>query len=85
MFQAGNQIAAVDRAAPGIVSAVNTWFDYRRAWAVHPWLLAYAALVIVVFAMAVVGTFASNALAILFIPSLAGAYVHHMMVMKRTG
>jgi uncharacterized membrane protein AbrB (regulator of aidB expression) len=62
---------------------VDLWFDYRRVWATHPLLLAYAALVIVVFAMAIVGTVMRNPLAILFVPALAGAYVHHMLVMKR--
>jgi uncharacterized membrane protein AbrB (regulator of aidB expression) len=57
--------------------------DYRRVWAAYPLVLAYAVLVLVVLAMAVVGTFLRNPLMILFIPALAGAYVHHMLVMKR--
>ena len=36
-----------------------------------------------VLVLAVVGTVLRNPLAILFIPALGGAYVHHLMVMKR--
>ena len=63
---------------------MDLWYDYRSVWANHPWLLAYAVLVVVVLVMAITGTFMRNALAILFVPGLAGAYVHHMLVMKRT-
>lgn len=52
-------------------------------WAAHPWILGYAVIVLAVLVLAVVGTFQRNALAILFIPSLAGMYVHHMLVQKR--
>ncbi len=62
---------------------VNTWYDYRSAWAANRWLLVYAVIVVVVFVVAVFGTFVGGPLAILFIPSLAGAYIHHLMVMKR--
>jgi hypothetical protein len=62
---------------------VETWWDYRRVWATHPWIAVYAAVVVAVFALAIYGTVVRNPLAILFIPSLAGAYVHHMLVMKR--
>jgi uncharacterized membrane protein len=62
---------------------VDFWFDYRRVWAAYPLLLAYAVLVVVVLVMAVIGTVERNPLAILFIPGLAGLYVHHMLVMKR--
>ncbi|WP_375501246.1 hypothetical protein [uncultured Jatrophihabitans sp.] len=62
---------------------VNVWYEYRTAWSAYPWLLAYAIVVVAVFVAAVVGTFIGGPLAILFIPSLAGAYVHHLMVMKR--
>jgi hypothetical protein len=61
----------------------ETWWDYRRVWAAHPWVAVYAVIVVAVFALAVYGTVVRNPLAILFIPSLAGAYVHHMLVMKR--
>ena len=62
---------------------VQTWYDYRAVWSSYPWLLAYAILVVAVFVAAIVGTFVGGPLAILFIPSLAGAYVHHLLVMKR--
>lgn len=62
---------------------MGTWYDYRTAWAAHPWLLAYAVVVVAVLGLAVVGTFVGGPLALLFIPSLAGLYVHHLMVMKR--
>jgi hypothetical protein len=64
---------------------VNTWYDYRAVWSSYPWLLVYAIIVVAVFVVAVVGTFIGGPLSILFIPSLAGAYLHHLMVMKRVG
>lgn len=64
---------------------MDFWFDYRRAWAAYPWLLVYAVIVAAVLALAIVGTIMGNLLAVLFIPALAGAYVHHLMVMKRVG
>ncbi len=63
--------------------AVDTWYDYRATWATYPWLLAYAVIVVLVFLVAIIGTFSGGPLAILFVPSLAGAYVHHLMVRKR--
>ena len=62
---------------------LDTWYDYRAVWSAYPWLLVYAIVVVAVFVVAVVGTFYGGPLAILFIPSLAGAYVHHLMAMKR--
>jgi len=62
---------------------VELWFDYRRVWAGHPWLLVYAVIVVGVLGLAVYGTVVRNPLAILFIPALGGAYVHHLMAMKR--
>jgi hypothetical protein len=63
---------------------VNTWFDYRTVWASHPWLLAYACVVVAALALSVLGTvLGGGPLALLFIPALAGAYVHHLLVMKR--
>ncbi len=63
---------------------VETFYDYRVVWARHPWLLAYFAVVVAVLALAIVGTaLGVGPLAILFIPALAGGYVHHLMVMKR--
>lgn len=65
---------------------METWFDYRTVWAKHPWLLAYAVIVVAVFVLSVIGTVAGpRPLAILFIPALAGAYVHHLMVQRRLG
>jgi hypothetical protein len=64
---------------------VDTWFDYRTVWARHPWILAYFVVVVAVFILSVIGTvvLGGGPLAILFLPALAGAYVHHLMVMKR--
>ncbi len=62
---------------------MDTWYDYRHVWAAHPLLLLYAVLVVVVLVLAVIGTILRNPLSILFIPALGGAYVHHLMVMKR--
>jgi hypothetical protein len=62
----------------------QTWYDYRLVWAQHPWVLVYAVIVTAVFVLAVVGTaLAVVPLAILFVPSLAGVYVHHIMVARR--
>jgi hypothetical protein len=71
---------------PGRVKSAamaQTWWDYRAVWSSYPWLLVYAILVVVVFVAAIVGTFIGGPLAILFIPSLAGVYVHHLLAMKR--
>ena len=71
--------------AVATMSAVEIWADYRRVWALHPWILVYAVIVVAVFVLGVVGTIQGKGiLAILFIPSLAGAYVHHMMVTRRS-
>ena len=64
--------------------AMNTRFVYRTVGAKHPWLLVYAVIVVAVFVLSVVGTaLGGGPLALLFIPALAGAYLHHPMVMKR--
>lgn len=62
---------------------MQLWWDYRRVWAAHPWLAVYAVIVVAVLVLAVIGTVQRNALAILFIPALGGAYAHHLMAMKR--
>lgn len=63
---------------------MNTWFDYRTVWAAHPWLLVYAIIVVAVLVLSIIGTAAGGGpLVLLFIPGLAGLYVHHLMVMKR--
>jgi hypothetical protein len=63
---------------------MNTLFDYRTVWARHPWVLAYALVVIGVLALSIVGTVLGLVpLAVLFVPALAGAYAHHVMVMRR--
>jgi hypothetical protein len=64
---------------------VDTWWDYRRVWAAHPWIAVYAGIVVAVFALAVYGTVVRDPLAILFIPALGGAYAHHLLVTKRLG
>jgi len=66
-----------------IVIGVDTWFDYRKVWAGHPWLLVYAVIVAVVFGLGITGFFLRGPLLLLFIPALAGVYVHHMLVQKR--
>jgi hypothetical protein len=69
---------------PGSVCAVELWWDYRRVWARHPLLLIYFVIVIAALVLAIYGTVTrTGALALLFIPSLAGGYAHHLMVMKR--
>jgi hypothetical protein len=66
------------------VLGVNTWYDYQAVWANHRWVMAYAIIVVAVLILAIVGTIAGlGALALLFIPALAGAYAHHIMVMRR--
>lgn len=63
---------------------MNTWFEYRTVWAAHPWLLVYAMVVVLVLLLSIIGTaLGGGPLALLFIPALAGAYVHHLLVMKR--
>ena len=68
---------------PVASAAVELWWDYRRVWATHPWLLVYAVVFVLMFAAAVYGTVVRDALAVLFIPSLGGLYLHHLMAMKR--
>ncbi len=63
---------------------MTVWWDYRRVWARHPLLRVYFVIAVVVLALAIFGTATrTGALALLFIPSLAGLYAHHLMVMKR--
>ena len=62
---------------------MDTWFDYRKAWAGHPWLLVYAIIAVAALVLAVIGTVERSPLAILFIPGLAALYYHHLQVMKR--
>jgi hypothetical protein len=62
---------------------METWFDYRSVWAAHPWVLAYAVFVVLLIVVSVLGTIMGNVLAILFIPSLAGIYLHHLIVMRK--
>jgi hypothetical protein len=66
------------------VLGVNTWYDYQAVWANHRWVLAYAVIVVAVIVLAVIGTVLQyGILELLFIPALAGAYAHHVMVMRR--
>lgn len=62
---------------------MEIWYDYKRAWAIAPLLRVYFVIVVLVLLLAIFGTFSHGVLAILFVPSLAGAYVHHLMAMKR--
>jgi hypothetical protein len=61
--------------------SVDFLFDYRKVWAAYPLLRIYA--VIIGLALAVFGTIERGPLSILFVPALAGAYMHHLMVQKR--
>lgn len=63
---------------------MDTWYDYRLVWSTHPLLAVYFVIVVLVLVLAIIGTVAGvGTLAILFVPSLGGAYVHHLMVTKR--
>ncbi len=62
---------------------MDTWHDYRRVWAGHTWVLLYAGFVVLLLIAAVIGTIMGNVLAILFIPSLAGLYLHHLIVVRK--
>jgi hypothetical protein len=72
-----------NRCGSSTVAGVNTWYEYRTVWAAHPWVLAYAVIVVMVIALSIIGTFVGGPLAILFIPALAAIYVHHLIVMKK--
>jgi hypothetical protein len=62
---------------------MEVWWDYRRVWAKYPWLAVYAVVFVLMFGAAVYGTVARDVLAVLFIPSLGGLYLHHVLAMKR--
>ena len=88
MFQACNQTLLTSdqtdtSTATGTVGTVSTWYDYRSVWARHPWVLIYAVFVALLIVVSIIGTFAGDVFAILFIPSLAGVYVHHIIVMRK--
>jgi hypothetical protein len=63
--------------------SVDFLFDYRKVWAAYPLLRIYAVIVVIGLALAVFGTIERGPLSILFVPALAGAYMHHLMVQKR--
>ncbi|MGH8861144.1 MAG: hypothetical protein ACRDVG_07895 [Jatrophihabitantaceae bacterium] len=62
---------------------MNTWYDYRSVWSAHRWVLAYAIIVVSVLIVSIIATFVGATFALLFIPALAGVYVHHLIVQKR--
>ncbi len=62
---------------------MSTWYDYRSVWAGHPWVLIYAVFVVLLVGVSIVGTILGNVLAILFIPSLFGIYLHHLIVQRK--
>jgi hypothetical protein len=64
---------------------VNTWYDYRAAWSAHPWVLGLALAAAVMMAAGVVGTIVGSALALFFIPGLAGIFIHHLIVVRKVG
>jgi Mn2+/Fe2+ NRAMP family transporter len=60
----------------------HTWYEYRDVWATHPWVLALAVVAVLVVIAAAIATFTGGALALLFIPGLAGLYGHHLLVKR---
>jgi hypothetical protein len=62
---------------------VNTWYEYRDVWSAHPWVLAMAVIAAAVIVLAIVETILGGPLALLFIPGLAMAYGHHLIVQKK--
>jgi hypothetical protein len=70
-------------AAAGYGQRVNTWYDYRAVWSAHPWVLGLAIAAAAMMAVGVVGTLAGGALAIFFVPGLAGIFVHHFVVARK--
>ncbi len=62
---------------------MNTWYDYRSVWAAHHWVFAYALLVLALIIVSVIGTIVGGVFAVLFVPSLAGLYLHHLIVARK--
>ncbi len=48
-------------------------------------MLLYAGFVVLLLVASVIGTVLGDVLAILFIPSLAGIYLHHLIVQRKLG
>jgi hypothetical protein len=61
---------------------VDTWYQYRLAWAAHPWVILIAAVALALVVGAVVGMVVGGPLVVLFIPGLAAIYIHHLIVQK---
>jgi hypothetical protein len=63
---------------------VTFWYQYRDAWSQRPWVLLLGLFAVLVLVAGILGTIAVNGLALLFIPGLAGIYVHHLIVKRLT-
>lgn len=64
------------------MSEPSTWTTYRSAWRRRPWLLLLAIIAVVLIVLSLVATVAHGPLALLFIPGLAVAYLHHELVRR---
>ena len=64
---------------------VDTWYDYRTVWSAHPWVLLVFVIAVVCVIAGVIGTVATNVLAIAFIPGLLLGYGHHLIVTRKYG
>jgi cytochrome c biogenesis factor len=79
-----SQARSYERAIPyGL--RVDTWYDYRTVWGAHPWVLLVFVLAVACVVAGVIGTAATNVLAILFIPGLLLGYGHHLIVTRKYG
>jgi hypothetical protein len=61
---------------------VDTWYQYRLAWAAHPWVILIAVVGLALIVGAIVGMVVGGPLVVLFIPGLAAVYIHHLIVQK---
>jgi hypothetical protein len=62
---------------------VHSWYDYRRVWSAHPWVLAVFVLAVACVIAGIIGTVVVNTLAIVFIPGLLIGYGHHLIVTRK--
>ncbi len=61
---------------------MDTWYQYRLAWAAHPWVIVIAVIGLALIVGAIVGMIVGGPLVVLFIPGLAAIYIHHLIVQK---
>jgi hypothetical protein len=64
------------------VNESNGWAEYRAVWRRRPWLLLIAMAGVVLVVVSVAETVVRGPLAFLFIPGLALAYLHHILVRR---